>query len=131
MATLNIGKRWLMTLASAFFIMSWPLASAEAQPAGYTNLNVKGRVQLEIPDAWTINDAEHRKRIKDLSEKLTGIQATHTTSLSAQSFPTPSKMFVRVSFLALEPPLTPSEMRKEVQANRQQLVKELADMWSY
>jgi len=105
------------------------LAVAAAQPAGYTKLNVKGRVQLEIPDDWTINDAEHRKRVKDLGEKLTGLQTQHTASLSVQSFPTPSRMFVRVSFIKLEPSITQADVRKEVQADRQQVIRDLADMW--
>lgn len=129
MVTLNLGRRWLLTLASACLLMSWALAPAAAQPAGYTKLNVKGRVQLEIPDDWTINDAEHRKRVKDLGEKLTGIQTQYTASLSVQSFPIPSRMFVRVSFLKLEPPITQAEVRKEVQADRQQVIRDLADMW--
>lgn len=129
MVTLNLGRRLLLPLAGACLLMSLVLAPVAAQTAGYTNLNVKGKVQLEIPDDWTINDAEHRKRVKDLSEKLTSIQALHTASLSVQSFPTPSRMFVRVSFLKLEPPITQSEVRKEVQANRQQVIRDLADMW--
>jgi hypothetical protein len=91
---------------------------------------VNGRVQLEIPDDWTVNDAEHRKRIKELGEKLTGIQAQHTASLSARSFPTPSRNFVRVSFLQLEPPISQAETRREVQANRRQVIKDLEDMWT-
>lgn len=129
MVTLTLGRQLLMPLASACLLMSLVLAPAAAQPAGYTNLNVKGRVQLEIPNDWMINDAEHRKRVKDLSEKLTGIQALHTASLSVQSFPAPSRMFVRVSFLKLEPPITQAEVRKEVQVNRQQVIRDLADMW--
>lgn len=129
MVTLTLGRRWLLTLTSACLIMSWIVAPAAAQSTGYTNLNVKGRVQLEIPDDWTINDAEHRKRVRDLSEKLNGIQTLHTASLSVQSFPAPSRMFVRVSFLKLEPPITQAEVHKEVQANRQQVIMDLADTW--
>lgn len=129
MATLDLGRRFLLPLAGACLLMSPVLAPVAAQTPGYTNLNVKGKVQLEIPDDWTINNAEHRKRVKDLTEKLTSIQALHTASLSVQSFPTPSRMFVRVSFLKLEPPITQSEVRKEVQANRRQVIRDLADMW--
>jgi hypothetical protein len=109
--------------------MSSMVVPVAAQSAGYTSLNVKGRVQLEIPDDWTINDAEHRKRVRDLSEKLIGIQAQHTASLSVHSFPTPSRMFVRVSFLKLEPPITQAQVRKEVQANHQQVIMDFADTW--
>ena len=104
-------------------------APAAAQTTGYTKLNVKGRVQIEVPDNWTINDAEHRKRVKELGEKLTGIQTQHTASLSVQSYPAPSRMFVRVSFMKVDPPISQAELRQEVQANRQQVLKDLADTW--
>ncbi len=129
MMTLTLHRRLVLALASACLLMSLGYVPASAQSAGYTKLNVKGRVQLEIPDDWTINDAEHRKRVKEFSEKLTGIQTQHTASLSVQSFPIPSRMFVRVSFLKLEPPITQAEVLKEVQANRQQVIRDLVDTW--
>lgn len=129
MMPLTLLRRMLVTLASACLLMSLVHVPAGAQSAGYTKLNVKGRVQLEIPDDWTINDAEHRKRVKELSEQLAGIQIQHTASLSVHSFPTPSRMFVRVSFLKLEPPISQAEVLKEVQANRQQVIRDLSDMW--
>ena len=129
MVTLNWGKRLLLPFAGTCLLMSLALAPVAAQTTGYTNLSVKGRVQLEIPDNWTINDAEHRRRVKDLSEKSTGIEDQHTASLSVRSFPTPSRMFVRVSFLKLDPPITQSMVRKDVKANRQQVIRELADAW--
>lgn len=104
-------------------------APAAAQTTGYTKLNVKGRVQIEVPDNWTINDAEHRKRVKELGEKLTGIQTQHTASLSVQSYPAPSRMFVRVSFMKVDPPISQADVRQEVQANRQQVLRDLADTW--
>jgi hypothetical protein len=100
-----------------------------AQTAGYTKLNVKGRVQLEIPSDWTISDAEQRKRVKEFGEKLTGVPTEHVASLSAQSYPAPSRTFVRVSFIPMEPPLTQADVRQEVQANKQQVLKDLADVW--
>ena len=126
---LTLLRRLLLTLASACLLMSVGFVPALAQSVGYTKLNVKGRIQIEIPDDWTINDAEHRKRVKEFSEKLTGIQAQHTASLSVQSFPIPSRIFVRVSFLKLDPPLSQVEILKEVQANRKQFIKDVADMW--
>ena len=129
MMPLTLRRRLLVTLASACLLMLLGHVPAGAQSAGYTKLNVKGRVQLEIPDDWTINDAEHRKRVKELGEQLTGIQTQHTASLSVQSFPIPSRMFVRVSFLKLEPPISQAEVLKEVQANRQQVIRDLSDMW--
>lgn len=99
-----------------------------AQTAGYTKLNVKGRVQLEIPSDWTISDAEQRKRVKELGEKLIGRPA-HTASLAAQSYPTPSRTMARVSFTPMEPPLTQTDVRQEVQANKKQVLQDLADVW--
>lgn len=116
---LQIFCLWLLVLG----------APAAAQTTGYTKLNVKGRVQIEVPDNWTINDAEHRKRVKEFGEKLTGIQTQHTASLSVQSYPAPSRMFVRVSFIPQNPPISQAEVRQEVQANRQQVLKDLADTW--
>lgn len=104
-------------------------APAAAQTTGYTKLNVQGRIQIEVPDNWTINDAEHRKRVKAFGEKLTGIQTQHTASLSVQSYPAPSRMFVRVSFIPQSPPISQADVRQEIQANRQQVLKDLADTW--
>lgn len=100
-----------------------------AQTAGHTKLNVKGRVQVEVPSDWTISDAEQRKRVKEFSEKLTGIAIDHVTSLSVQSYPAPSRVFVRVSFIPLEPPITQTDVQQEVQANKQKVLKDLADGW--
>jgi hypothetical protein len=100
-----------------------------AQTAGYTKLNVKGRVQLEIPSDWTISDAEQRKRVKELGEKLVGVPTQHTASLAAQSYPAPSRTMIRVSFIPMEPPLTQADVRQEVQANKRQVLKDLADTW--
>jgi hypothetical protein len=100
-----------------------------AQTAGYTKLNVKGRVQLEIPSDWTISDAEQRKRVKEFGEKLVGVPTLHTASLAAQSYPAPSRTMVRVSFIPMEPPLTQANVRQEVQASKQQVLKDLADVW--
>jgi hypothetical protein len=127
MRALNLSRRWLPLLASACLLMSSALALA--QRAGYSTVSVKGRVQLEVPDDWTISDAEHRKRVKELGEKLSGVQTQHTASLSVQSFPVPSRMFVRVSFIKLEPAISQEEVRKEVQADRLQVVRDLVDTW--
>ena len=107
-------------------VVALPVA---AQTAGYTKLNVKGRVQLEIPSDWTISDAEQRKRVKELGEKLVGIPALHTASLAAQSYPAPSRTMVRVSFIPMEPAITQADVRQEVLANKQQVLRDLADTW--
>jgi len=100
-----------------------------AQTAGYTKLNVKGRVQLEIPSDWTISDAEQRKRVKELGEKLVGVPSQHTASLAAQSYPAPSRTMVRVSFIPMEPPITQADVRQEVQSSKQQVLRDFADTW--
>ena len=104
-------------------------APAWAQTSGYTKLSVKNRVQLEIPEDWIVNDAENRQRVRDFAAKLTGIAAGHTAALSAASYPVPSRMFVRISFIPLEPPISQADVRREVQANRQQVIRDLADTW--
>ena len=124
----------MKTARTTFFALCFCLLAAVALPvvaqtAGYTKLNVKGRVQLEIPSNWAISDAEQRKRVKELGEKLVGIPTQHTASLAAQSYPAPSRTMVRVSFIPMEPPLTQTDVRKEVQANKQQVLRDLADTW--
>lgn len=111
---------------SLFAAVALPVA---AQTAGYTKLNVKGRVQLEIPSDWTISDAEQRKRVKEFGEKLVGVPIQHTASLAAQSYPAPSRTMVRVSFIPMEPPITQADVRTEVQANKQQVLRDLEATW--
>jgi len=123
MNTKTLFTALCLCLLSAFAL---PVA---AQTAGYTKLNVKGRVQLEIPSDWTISDAEQRKRVKELGEKLVGVPSQHTASLAAQSYPAPSRTMVRVSFIPMEPPITQADVRQEVQANKMQVLKDLADTW--
>ncbi|MFO1279334.1 MAG: hypothetical protein U1F04_07095 [Burkholderiaceae bacterium] len=122
------NARKILSALSFCFLASATLSVA-AQSVGYTKLNVKGRVQLEIPSDWTISDAEQRKRVKELGEKLVGIPILHTASLAAQSYPAPSRTLVRVSFIPMEPPITQADVRQEVQANKQQVLRDLADSW--
>jgi len=112
-----------------FCLLASVALSVAAQSAGYSKLNVKGRVQVEIPSDWTISDAEQRKRVKELGEKLVGVPTQHTASLAAQSYPAPSRTMVRVSFIPMEPPITQADVRQEVQANKQQVLRDLADTW--
>lgn len=123
MNTKTLFTALCLCLLSAFAL---PVA---AQTAGYTKLNVKGRVQLEIPSDWTISDAEQRKRVKELGEKLVGVPSQHTASLAAQSYPAPSRTMVRVSFIPMEPPITQADVRQEVQSSKQQVLRDLADTW--
>lgn len=123
MKTKTLFTALCLCLLSAFAL---PVA---AQTAGYTKLNVKGRVQLEIPGDWTISDAEQRKRVKELGEKLVGVPTQHTASLAAQSYPAPSRTMVRVSFIPMEPPITQADVRQEVQTSKQQVLRDLADTW--
>ena len=115
--------------ALCFCLLASVALSVAAQSAGYTKLNVKGRVQLEVPSDWTISDAEQRRRVKEFAEKVTGVATEHVASLSAQSYPAPSRVFVRVSFIPMEPPLTQADVRQEVLANKPQVLKDLADVW--
>jgi len=121
-ATTTFSVLWIGLLALVAL-------SVAARTAAYTKLNVKGRVQLEIPSGWMINDAEQRKRIKVQAEKLSGVPSIHTASLAAQSYPAPSRAIVRVSFIAMVPPLTQTDVRNEVRSNKQQLLRDLADVW--
>lgn len=115
--------------ALCFCVLASVALSVAAQSAGYTKLNVKGRVQLEVPSDWTISDAEQRKRVKEFAEKVTGVATEHVASLSVQSYPAPSRVFVRVSFIPMEPPITQADVRQEVQADKQRVLKDLADGW--
>ena len=100
-----------------------------AQTAEYTKFNIKGQVQLEIPSDWSISDAEQRKRVKEFGDKLAGIPTQHIASFVAQSYPAPSRTMVRVSFIPMKPPVTQTDVRQQVQANKQQVLQELADVW--
>ena len=129
MMMLKHERLCFLQIFCVLLLMLGMIAPTAAQSIGYAKLNVKSRVQIEIPENWTINDAEHRKRVKEQGEKLTGIQTQHTASLIAQSYPAPSRMFVRVSFIPQTPPISQADVRQEVQANRQQVLKDLADGW--
>lgn len=123
-----MNRKTLFTALCLCLLSAFALPVA-AQTAGYTKLNVKGRVQLEIPSDWTISDAEQRKRVKELGEKLVGVPSQHTASLAAQSYPAPSRTMVRVSFIPMEPPITQADVRQEVQSSKQQVLRDLADTW--
>src|SRR3546814_19808932 len=60
---------------------------------------------------------------------MTGVAIDHVASLSVQSYPAPSRVFVRVSFIPMEPPLTQADVRQEVQANKQQVLRDWAEVW--
>lgn len=115
--------------AFSFCFLALSTLSVGAQSVGYTKLNVKGRVQLEIPSDWTISDAEQRKRVKEFGEKLVGIPTLHTASFAAQSYPAPSRTMVRVSFIPMEHPITQEDVLQEVKVNKQQVLRDLADTW--
>ena len=95
----------------------------------YSIINVKNRVQLQIPSDWVVDDSEHRKRVLDLAEQISGVKNLNLASLSVHSFPSPSKMFVRVSFIKMEPPLKQSDLQKEIISNRQALLHEIENSW--
>ena len=96
----------------------------------YTKLNVENRVQLDVPADWTINDSEHRTRVTEWANELTGKKNIHIASLSLASYPAPSRMFIRISFLPLVPPISQAELRQEIQASRAAVINDLAQMWT-
>jgi len=124
MITINSKKlSFLFLIISLFSVISQVAAQTD------TRLNVKGRVQLEVPADWTISDSEQRKRVTELSEKISGMRDLNVAALAVQSYPTPSKMFIRVSLIKQEPPISQTELLKEFNANRQLFLKEIEDGW--
>lgn len=87
-------------------------------------------MQLEIPANWTIGDADHRQRVRDMAEQQTGLRSGHVAALSAQSYPAPSRVFVRVSFIPLSPPITQADLRREVEADANLVLNDLAASWA-
>lgn len=116
--------KWIVGALSAFVLCSGGWAQQ------YTKLNVKNRVQLEIPADWTINDSEHRKRVTEWANELTGKNDGVLATLSVASYPAPSRMFIRVSFMPLDPPISQAEVRKEVQTNRAGVINDISQMWT-
>lgn len=117
---------WTSVILSLFAAIP---SSAIGQTAGHTKIDIKGRVQLEIPSDWTISDAEQRKRVKELAEKLVLTPDQHVASMAAKSYPAPSRTMVRVSFIPMEPPITQADVRREVQANKQKVLRDLEHTW--
>ena len=117
-----------VVLTSIFILIT---SNTFAQSKGHLKLNVKEKVQIEIPEDWTINDAENRKRVRDLAQQMTGLEVNHIASLSISSFPSPSRMWVRVSFIPLDPPLSQTDLKKELRtvAGENELIKALNDGW--
>ncbi len=105
-------------------------AYASAQDKGYSRINVKGRVQVELPVGWSISDGEQRKRVAEFGGALMDKPDVHVASLAAQSYPAPSRTMLRVSLIDLDPPLTQAEVRAEWQQRGRAAVQELADWWS-
>lgn len=129
MPRLARAQQLLICVVSTCFLISLPFAPVAAQSSGYTKLNVKNRVHLEVPDNWAISDSEQRTRVREQAEKLIGTPTGHTASLAVQSFPVPSRMFVRVTFVKTDPEITQADVRREVQADRQQVIRDLAVSW--
>ena len=122
-----IGKFFVVWVVGALaFIIS---LQANGQSPGYTKLNVGGRVTIDVPSDWTINDDRHIKRVKQLAESLMGAPMDHMASLSVHSHPRPSRLFVRVSFVSTEPPITQKDVRHWVTINKQGVLSDLADAW--
>jgi hypothetical protein len=119
--------RMIGILLAAMYLVG--VNNAFAQASGYTKINVKNQVQLEIPDEWTINDAEHRKRIRDFSKKLSEQANDEIAALSVHSFPSPSRMWIRVSFIPMDPPLSQADLTKELRTGEKEFLKGLRDGW--
>ena len=115
-----------VVLASIFILIT---SNTFAHSKGYLKLNVKDKVQIEIPEDWTINDAENRKRVRDLAQELTGLEVNHVASLSISSFPSPSRMWVRVSFIRLDPPLSQPDVTKLLRTGETEFLKGLREGW--
>lgn len=106
-------------------------AVASRQVAGdYIWLNAKGIVGVEVPANWTVGDVEHNKNITRMAEADSGLAGLSVAAISVQSYPAPSKNFVRISFLSLQPPLTQQEIRDEVLANQQQAINDFSAVWN-
>lgn len=104
---------------------------ASASNKGYSKINVKGRVQVELPVGWSISDGEQRKRVAELGGALMEKPDVHVAALAAQSYPSPSRTMLRVSLIDLEPPLSQADVKDELQQRgRAVVVQELADWWS-
>jgi hypothetical protein len=100
-----------------------------AQPSGFTKIDVKSRVQIEVPEHWTINDADNRARVRDLAQKIIGVEISHVAALSVSSFPTPSNMWVRVSLVPLTPPITQADLTRELRNGEKKFLKEVREEW--
>jgi hypothetical protein len=116
--------KWLLTTVFALTLTSTGWCQT------YTKLNVKNRVQLEVPSDWAINDQEHRKRIADLASEMTGKNDGVMANLSVASYPAPSRMFIRVSFIPMDPPISQAEFLKEIKTNRAAVLREISTMWN-
>jgi len=104
-------------------------SSVFAQTAGYSKINLKNRVQIEMPDDWTINDANYRNNVREFAEKSLGMPIEHTAAFSAGSFPAPSRVRIRVSFIKTDPPIRQEDLVKEYKENPRRTLSDLASTW--
>jgi hypothetical protein len=96
----------------------------------YTTLTLRNRVQITVPEDWTINDAAHRQRVQSFGDLLSGMESTYTAALSVHSTPSPVRVIVRVSFVELDQPITQSELQVEYRSSPEQLLQDLAEVWA-
>lgn len=115
--------------AIVVLLLSLVACAFPARGEDVVSLTVKGRVQLELPGSWTITDASHRRRVADLAGDMMGKAPTHVAALAAQSHPMPSRVFVRVSFVAMSLPLTQADLKREVARDRAGALRVLAAEW--
>lgn len=105
------------------------LGQSAARGEDVVALTVSGRVQLELPGSWIIVDATHRQRVAEFAGAVLGRPAAHVASLAAQSHPMPSSVFVRVSFVAMSPPISQAQLMREVARDRAGALRALAAEW--
>jgi hypothetical protein len=109
--------------------LSQPTSPSPGAPGEYLRINVKGRVQIDVPSDWTISGVDERIQVKDLAESMSGLTDGHVASFAAQSYPAPSKVFVRVAFIPMEPELTQGHVLEAIKLDRKQLLKEMEEAW--
>ena len=95
----------------------------------FSPINSASAVETHRPECFVAAPGTSTKTYDVKGERLTGVPSIHTASLAAQSYPAPSRTMVRVSFIPMEPPLTQADVRQEVLANKQQVLRDLADVW--
>lgn len=120
----SISSTLIAFLTLAFLSITSNGAWAQAT----VSINLKNKVNFEIPGDWQITDREHRKRVTEMTQEMVGV--SNLAHFAAMSHPPPSRAYIRVSFPALDPPITQADLRREVRADRRQLLKDFEEAWT-